>query len=142
MLLVQQKQVMVDYTQGHSDGLMVPSRLNAEADHYATSAQKVARYVPTAPLLTFYMDDYTFYRTQDSWIESNIQGFIEQDVARSVVEKLWISNSHRMTTWLYDPHHLPITHIQKPHQHTQYWYNSMLAWDSWQQEKPCTRGEG
>lgn len=53
MLLVQQKWVMVDYTQGHSDGLMVPSKLNAEADYYATSAQKVAHYVPTALLLTW-----------------------------------------------------------------------------------------
>jgi hypothetical protein len=45
----------------------------------------------------------TFHRTQDGWIESNIRAFIEQDVAKFVAEKLGIGNSHRMTTWLYDP---------------------------------------
>lgn len=72
MSLVWQKQVLVNYTQGHLDGLTVPSKLNAEADPYVMSAQRGIHHILVAPSPSLCMGNYAFYHTQDGWIESNI----------------------------------------------------------------------
>jgi len=50
----------------------IGSQLNAKADRYAFTAQNATQYIPTAPIPTFFMEDYAFYRDIDWWIEMNI----------------------------------------------------------------------
>jgi hypothetical protein len=78
VLFIEEKKVEVDYTHRHSDDIMLPLRLNTEADHYVSSAQQVIDQIPAAPAPTFLMDDYTFYHTDDGWIKSNICSFINK----------------------------------------------------------------
>jgi hypothetical protein len=54
----------------------LPARLNYEADHYASSAQRQPREILSAPIPTFFMDKYTFHSHDDGWIESNIMTYL------------------------------------------------------------------
>jgi hypothetical protein len=91
----------VDYTKGHSNERSIQSRLNADADHFATAAQRQAKDMPVAPAPTFTMNEFTFYRQEDGWIESNIRVFTDQVLARSTATELARGHHGRMTTWLY-----------------------------------------
>ncbi|KAJ6543597.1 hypothetical protein DFH09DRAFT_1322058 [Mycena vulgaris] len=90
--LVKDKDVDIEYTKGHSDELTVPSLMNYEADHYASLSQKNLGSVPTAPVPTFYMDDYTFYSERDGWIESNIRHLIDMIMSRNTSDSLAIGH--------------------------------------------------
>lgn len=48
------------------------------------------------------MDDFTFYREGDGWIESNIRLFIEGALTQHTVADLALRHGHRMATWLYN----------------------------------------
>jgi len=99
--LVQRSTLRVQYTKGHSDQVSIQAKLNDEADYYATDGQKYINKLPVAPIPTFYMNDYTFYRDQDGWIESNIRNFVEKTMALKTSNNLAIGNRHRMKSWLY-----------------------------------------
>jgi hypothetical protein len=63
------------YTPGHSTEVSEPARMNFEADHYASLAQRYLNDIPVAPIPTFFMDDFTFFSNDDGWIESNTVPF-------------------------------------------------------------------
>ena len=100
-LLSDETSLSVEYTKGHSTGNTVASKLNADADHYATSAQSHRHQIPIAPTPTFTMNDFTFFTRKDGWIESNIR--IYSDQLLSLVTGVALARGHhqRMTTWLY-----------------------------------------
>ncbi|KAJ7840448.1 hypothetical protein B0H13DRAFT_2366247 [Mycena leptocephala] len=75
--LVKKNKLNIVYTPGHSSEVAVPSRMNFEADHYASSSQHHLPDVPTAPIPTF-MDEFTFNTPDDGWIESSIRNFVEK----------------------------------------------------------------
>ena len=100
--LVSRKAATVTYTKAHTSNTTLDSALNREADHYASSAQKVIMSIPIAPVPTFYMDPYTFYREPDGWIESNLRYYIDHFSAKATANKLALLPKHRMATWLYD----------------------------------------
>jgi Reverse transcriptase (RNA-dependent DNA polymerase) len=100
--LVSRKLATVTYTKAHTDDISLPAILNSEADHYASSAQKAISSIPLAPIPTFFMNQYTFHRQTDGWIESNIRYFIDHFSAKATAERLALLPKHRMSTWLYD----------------------------------------
>ena len=99
--LTKNSRVQVEYTRGHSNGRSLQSKLNADADHFATSAQRHVKKVPIAPIPTFTMNEFTFYRQRDGWIESNIRSFMDQVLAHSTAAYLSEGHQYRMSTWLY-----------------------------------------
>jgi len=100
--LVKGKQIAVEYTAGHSSEVSIPARMNFEADHYASKLQRFIDSIPIAPVPTFFMDDYTFYRTNNGWIESNIQYFSDHFLSRQTALDLTIGHQQRMATTFYD----------------------------------------
>src|SRR3984957_2464880 len=48
------------------------------------------------------MDEYTFYRPIDGWIESHIRTFIDYFLTKAASEELAIGHGYRMATRLYD----------------------------------------
>jgi hypothetical protein len=90
------------YTPGHSDEVSTPARMNFEADHYASSAQRHTLRTLTAPIPTFFMDDFTFYNSRDGWIESNIRTYT--DKLACALSSHAITNGHQqhMALHLYD----------------------------------------
>jgi hypothetical protein len=86
----------------------ISSLLNAEADHYASKAQNATHLIPAAPIPTFFMEDYTFYRDHDGWVETNIRVFVDYFLAKQTAKALSMAYHCRMATWLYDPQHHPI----------------------------------
>ena len=101
--LAYRKHATVTYTKAHTNDDSLPALLNREADHYTSSAQKVISTIPLAPIPTFFMDSYTFYRERDGWIESNIRYYVDHFAAKATADRLALNPKHRMTTWLYDP---------------------------------------
>jgi hypothetical protein len=100
---------MVVHVKSHTNEEDIESRLNAEADHYASKAQGVKHIIPLAPILTFTMDDYAFFRNGDGWIKSNIRIFIDHFMAKQMAKALSHTYHYRMDTWLYDTHFSNIT---------------------------------
>jgi hypothetical protein len=92
----------VDYTKGHSTEVTLASLLNGEADHYASKSQSFTNSVHPAPIPTFFMDEYTFYRPIDGWIESHIRTFLEHFLTKITSDELAVGHRYRMATWLYD----------------------------------------
>jgi Reverse transcriptase (RNA-dependent DNA polymerase) len=124
MDLVRRIQTEVVHTKAHTDQVNLPSLLNAEADHYASKAQEVVNSLHTAPIPTFFMDDYTFYRPKDGWIESNIRTFIEFYIAQSSSLELQNGHHYRMATWLYDPRPPPMY----PYVRATAAYSAVIQW--------------
>ena len=93
--------LQVIYTKGHSNGETLDSKLNNDADHFAVVAQKHIHRIPLAPTPTFTMNDFTFYRESDGWIESNIRVYMDQLLTRKTAASLAIGHHQRMATWLY-----------------------------------------
>jgi hypothetical protein len=107
LALVARNPLKIVYTRSHTDELSLPSLINYEADHYASSAQHAIHTVFTAPIPTFSMDDYTFHSFTDGWIESNIRNFIDKSTTRSSSQRLGAGHQQRMALYLYDRSHPP-----------------------------------
>jgi hypothetical protein len=97
----------VIHTKAHTNQVNLSSMLNYEADHYASQSQKCTNSLHPAPVPTFYMDNFTFYRPLDGWIESNIWTLIEHSMTHSTLLELTKKHCYHMALWLYDPHPLP-----------------------------------
>jgi hypothetical protein len=93
--------IRVNYTKGHSKNDTIESRLNHEADHFAVNAQKLIPSIPVAPAPTFTMNDFTYFRPLDGWIESNIRVFVDQLLTQKAAKALSLGHHQRMATWLY-----------------------------------------
>jgi len=100
--LASRKSATITYTKAHTNDASLSASLNREADHYASSAQKVISSIPIAPVPTFFMDPYTFHRETDGYIESNLRHFIDHFTAKQTADRLALMPKHRMATWLYD----------------------------------------
>ena len=100
--LLTRKAATITYTKAHTSDTTLDAALNREADHYASLAQKHISSIPIAPIPTFYMDPYTFYREPDGWIESSLRYYIDHFSAKATANRLALLPKHRMTTWLYD----------------------------------------
>ena len=75
--------------------------MNSDADHFTTTAQKHINLVPTAPTLTFTMNNFTFHCEPDRWIKSNIRLFMDQLLSRKMAADPALSHHQRMAMWLY-----------------------------------------
>src|ERR1700734_3477560 len=100
--LAKETRTSVIYTKGHSKEVTLASQLNNEADYYASKSQNVASSIHPAPIPTFYMDEYTFYRLADGWIESHIRTFIEYFLVNATSDELAIGHGDQMATCLSD----------------------------------------
>lgn len=100
--LVSRRNATITYTKAHTSDTTLSATLNREADHYASSAQKVISSIPIAPSPTFYMDQYTFHREPDGWIESSIRYLVDHFASKDTASRLALLPKHRMSTWLYD----------------------------------------
>ena len=100
-LLSGDARVEVCYTKGHSDADSLESKLNDSADHYAVTAQKHLHRIPVAPTPTFTMNDYTYTRDSDGWIESNICIYMDLLLVQKTGLELSMGHHQRMATWLY-----------------------------------------
>jgi hypothetical protein len=107
LALVARNPLKIVCTRSHTDDLSLPSRINYEADHFASSAQRAIHTVFTAPIPTFTMDDYTFHSHIDGWIESNIRNFVDKSTTRSASQRIGAGHQQRMALHLYDPSHPP-----------------------------------
>jgi hypothetical protein len=107
LALTAKNPLKIVYTRSHTDELSLPSRINCEADHFASSAQRAIQTVFTAPIPTFSMDDYTFHSHADGWIESNIRYFIDKSTTRSISQHVGAGHQQRMGLDLYDRSHPP-----------------------------------
>ncbi|KDQ49630.1 hypothetical protein JAAARDRAFT_63609 [Jaapia argillacea MUCL 33604] len=99
----EKRNVAIEYTRGHADDTSIPSRLNSEADHYASKSQRFSDNLPPAPIPTFFMDEYTPYSESDGWIESNLKEYISLLLVEQTSMVLGTGHKFRMATWLYDP---------------------------------------
>ncbi|KAJ7728475.1 hypothetical protein B0H16DRAFT_1894093 [Mycena metata] len=106
LALISNNPLKIIYTRGHADDDTLPSRLNSEADHYASSAQHVINDVFAAPIPTFFMDEFTFYTHLDGWIESNMRSFFDKSTTRTSSIEAGISHQ-QMSLWLHDDNPLP-----------------------------------
>ncbi|KAJ7166150.1 hypothetical protein C8R46DRAFT_900122 [Mycena filopes] len=101
LALVARNPLKIIYTRAHTDDVSLPSLLNFEADHYASSAQHVIDDVFTSPTPTFFMDDFSFHTHIDGWIESNICSFFDKTSARAASITAGIAHQ-RMSLRLHD----------------------------------------
>src|SRR6202050_3377765 len=122
--LVRRVRTEVIHMKAHTDQVNLPSLLNAKADHYASKAQEVVNSLHPAPTPTFFMDNYTFYRPKDGWIESNIRTFVDFCVVQSTSLKLQNGRHYQMTTWLYDPRPPPMY----PYTRATAAYSAVVQW--------------
>ena len=100
--LVKRSPLEIQYTPAHTDGDTLESRMNAEADHLATSSQKIFKELPVLPPPTFHMNNFTFHNSTDGWIETNIPHYVDQHLVRRAITSLNQGHSHRMSTWAHD----------------------------------------
>ncbi|KAJ7847451.1 hypothetical protein B0H14DRAFT_3867465 [Mycena olivaceomarginata] len=106
LVLVLKSALKITYTPGHSD-----ERPNAT----------LAR-VPTAPIPTFFMDEFTFCTPDDGWIESNIRNYTEKSQSSTVSERLGDGHQQRMSLALYDPKSPP----EYPYTHAYSAYSAVV----------------
>ena len=85
--LARRTRTSVVHVKSHTDEMGIGSRLNAEADHYASRAQNVTHLIPAAPIPTFFMEDYAFYRDHDGWIELD------------PTNNVWVGVGHVAVAW-------------------------------------------
>ncbi|KAF9006308.1 hypothetical protein BDZ89DRAFT_1095452 [Hymenopellis radicata] len=111
--LVNDSQMVIDMQPLHTNGDSTESRLNHEADHYASGSQAVSTRLPIAPEPTFFMNDFTFFSDAHGWIESDIKTYLLSAFARLTSREFGFERKYRMATWLYDkrpPPSYPYTH--------------------------------
>ncbi|KAJ7478101.1 hypothetical protein FB451DRAFT_1338721 [Mycena latifolia] len=100
--LISENPLKITYTPGHSSEVSTPAHLNFEADHYASSAQRHLSDVHTAPVPTFFMDEFTFFTNDDGWIESNIRNYVEKSQTLDANNRIAAGHQQRMALHLYD----------------------------------------
>lgn len=105
--LTSQLKTQIDYTPGHSTETTLEAKMNNEVDLYATKSQGFAKDIPTAPIPTFYMNNFTFHSRTDGWIESNIPSYVDARMIRQSATELGIGHGLRMSTWAHDNHTPP-----------------------------------
>ncbi|KIJ89618.1 hypothetical protein K443DRAFT_126728, partial [Laccaria amethystina LaAM-08-1] len=116
--LVERTDINVKYMPAHTDKDTLEARMNRDADFYASSSHDVKHLIPQSPIPTFHMNDYTFYRDGDGWIESNIGDFVDVSLARETSTKLRFGNKHRMATWAHDQSSPPdFPYLRSPSAH-------------------------
>jgi hypothetical protein len=98
---------LVLHIKSHTGEKGLGSLLNEQADHYTTKAQNVLHHILTAPIPTFFIDDYAFYCDSDGWVEMNIRVFTDYLFAKQTAMTLSHAYHYRMATWLYDPRSHP-----------------------------------
>jgi hypothetical protein len=86
----------VKYTPGHSTSTVLEAWMNEEADHYSSSSQCIANKLPIFPSPTFFMNECTFFREGDGFIESNISHFVDTYCAIFKAKDLAIGHGYRM----------------------------------------------
>ena len=128
LLLSGDARVEVCYTKGHSDADSLESKLNDSADHYAVTAQKHLHQIPVAPTPTFTMNDYTYTRDSDGWIESNICIYMDLLLAQKTRLELSMGHHQRMAT----NQTILLSFIIERHPRTQQQFNYMQGPGSWQ----------
>ena len=107
MDLVCRVRTEVIHTKAHTNQVDLSSLLNNEADHYASKSQKFINSLHPVPVLTFFMDKFTFYWSRDMWIKSNICAFVDHFIMQASSHELLKKHQYRMAKWLYNPHPLP-----------------------------------
>lgn len=70
------------------------------------------------------MDEFTFYRPEDGWIESDIRTFTDHFLSRAAADTISIGHSERMATWLYDPRPPP----EYPYTKAVSAYTALVQW--------------
>ena len=94
MNLVQESCTTIKYTLGHSSSESLEAKMNQEADYYASSSQQIAGKLLIFPPPTFYMNEFTFFRDGDGFIESNISNFVDTYSAISTAMDLELQHGH------------------------------------------------
>ena len=107
MDLVRKGRTEVIHMKAHTNQVNLPSLLNDEADHSASKSQNITNSLHPAPIPTFFMDRFTFFRPHDRWIESNIHIFINHFLVWNLSQDVLQKHHYRMAKWIYDPHPLP-----------------------------------
>lgn len=99
--VVDRSGMTIKYTPGHSDSGSNESRLNAEADRLATSANRNRHLNGTlpSPIPTFFMNDYTFHHQTDGWIESDIGYYADLRMSQITQRDLAARKRLSMSTW-------------------------------------------
>ncbi|KAJ7176386.1 hypothetical protein C8R43DRAFT_872728 [Mycena crocata] len=92
----------IKYTAGHSSEVSIPARMNFEADYYASGSQRIFTKLPTAPVPTFFMDEFTFFTLRDGWIESNIRNYVDKATTITLANHIANGHQQRMALSLYD----------------------------------------
>lgn len=82
---------------GHSSSESLEARMNREADYYGSLSQQVAGKLPIFSPPTFYINEYTFFRDRNGFIESKISYFIDTYSAIFTVRDLTPRHSYRMS---------------------------------------------
>ena len=100
--LVERSPLRICYTPGHSTDNTLETRMNNEADHLASSSQKIFRILPEAPPPTFHMNDFTLHHKTDGWIESNVPHYVDALMIRQTQMALGYGHGQRMSTWAHD----------------------------------------
>ncbi|KAJ3927541.1 MAG: hypothetical protein NXY57DRAFT_608252 [Lentinula lateritia] len=99
--ILHRKSTDIQHVKAHTEDTSLPSLLNSEADHYATSAQKLVHRIPSFPIPTFHMDEFTPYSSSHGWTESNLRVYTETVMLEKSLHEL--RNNVRMAKWLYEP---------------------------------------
>ncbi|KAF8157253.1 hypothetical protein B0H34DRAFT_798547 [Crassisporium funariophilum] len=100
--LVERSFLTINYTPGHSNDKSMETRMNNEADHLASLTQKIYKELPQIQPPTFRMNDFTFFNTQDGWIESNIAHYVNLQMIKQTVISLGHGHNQRMSNWIYN----------------------------------------
>ena len=111
--IIRRSDITITYTKAHTDGISLPAVLNDDANYYASRSQDHISNIPAAPTPTFFMNDYTYYRTGDDWVESNIRDFVDKVLAKTTAELLSHGHKRRMATWIYEQRSPPPYLYQK-----------------------------
>jgi hypothetical protein len=120
--LVDSNDCKFHYTKSHTNGESIDSKLNAEADHYATQGQLNYNLLPEAPIPTFEMDEFTLFQKGTGWIESNTRSTIEEAMAKETSRNLAFRHKNRMATWLYSS----ISNPEYPYRHANSAYTAIV----------------
>ncbi|KAJ7701200.1 hypothetical protein B0H17DRAFT_1128486 [Mycena rosella] len=120
--LVKKNALKIVYTPGHSCKVSIPSHMNFEADHYTSASQRHLRDIPTAPIPTFFMDEFTFNMPDNGWIESSIRNFVDKAQIISASKAISSGHQQQMALHLYDPKPPP----EYPYTHAYSTYSAVV----------------
>ncbi|KAL6299516.1 hypothetical protein BKA93DRAFT_870422 [Sparassis latifolia] len=95
------------YTPAHTTSNSPAASANAFVDHLASHSHTLA--LPTPPVPTFTMDDYTLFSSSDGYIESDPSTYITQSLITTVVDDSAFAPSHTLALPLYS-HCVPPDH--------------------------------